>query len=853
MYRFQSTFLILMALLLSPMLGAVSPVAAQSGTSDVAIVATENGQSIYDACFVLVNFSNEGCDENGDGQITFQDVPLGTYTVTQTRDLGPGRSIPDTTINVTGATDGDGWERFYLTVSNSGGSSGQTSSSQGGSSDIAVVTTENGQPVYDACFILVSYSNEGCDRNGDGQITFEDVPLGTYTLRQTADLGPGRSLPDSTITVRGAAVSDGWERFYPEVLSNSSVVPGSGPIQGAVDISLITRDPNGGRLVTGTCYVLVDYSNEGCDENGDGQVTFDDVPAGTYTVRQTQTPAGYPTINAFPIVVDDTYPNVPVGYLVRQAVDQYAPGTRNVSVVFVDSRQDTKVVSSICVQFVGGSNVGCDRDLVDGQIDFLDVPQGTYPVEFSNVPAGWRVVNSIPSLTVGSGTGPQIVYVAVDATGTGSGSGTTTESGAIAVVGGVQPNTAPGGTSSTDSTSGSAAVELILDTSGSMNERDQGTQTRLEVAKTVTTRLVTETLPAGSTMGLRTYSGCSSSLAIPLQPLDPTTATATINGLRATGQTPIGQSLRAAAADLTNVNGPKIIVLVTDGEETCGGDPRQAIAALVAQDITIQVNIVGFAIDDATLTETFREWARVGNGTYYQASNELELNQAVITATQLSFDVINQQGSVIASGTVGGDAVSVPVGTYTVEVDTVPATRYENIIVGAQGITTIDLTTGGTSGSGTGGQNGNQGQNTQVIVPTNNTQGTTTQSGVTSTSTGSATLLMTFRACPEGFTPATGDYFADCTIPLDAPDASFLYHGGDGQGGQNIAWMDRQYNGAYIFNAGPQTMSLQLSGLAPVVRNAYQVIGADSGNGSTFTVNLVDGETREVFIFYYFA
>jgi hypothetical protein len=138
---------------------------------------------------------------------------------------------------------------------------------------------------------------------------------------------------------------------------------------------------------------------------------------------------------------------------------------------------------------------------------------------------------------------------------------------------------------------------------------------------------------------------------------------------------------------------------------------------------------------------------------------------------------------------------------------------------------------------------------TNVLTDT----GTTTQSGAISTSTGSATLLMTFRACPEGFTPATGDYFADCTIPLDAPDASFLYHGGDGQGGQNIAWMDRQYNGAYIFNAGPQTMNLQLSGLAPVVRNAYQVFGADSGDGSTFTVSLSDGETREVFVFYYYA
>jgi hypothetical protein len=117
---------------------------------------------------------------------------------------------------------------------------------------------------------------------------------------------------------------------------------------------------------------------------------------------------------------------------------------------------------------------------------------------------------------------------------------------------------------------------------------------------------------------------------------------------------------------------------------------------------------------------------------------------------------------------------------------------------------------------------------------------------------GEATLLMTFRGCPEGFDPATGDFFTDCTIPLDAPDASFLYWGGDGQGGVNIAFLDRQYNGAYVFTAGPGTMNLELSGLAPVLRDAYQVVGVDGVNGDTFTVDLVDGETREVFVFYYY-
>jgi hypothetical protein len=39
--------------------------------------------------------------------------------------------------------------------------------------------------------------------------------------------------------------------------------------------------------------VLVDFSNEGCDLNGDGQIDFQDVPVGEYTIEATSLPKGY--------------------------------------------------------------------------------------------------------------------------------------------------------------------------------------------------------------------------------------------------------------------------------------------------------------------------------------------------------------------------------------------------------------------------------------------------------------------------------------------------------------------------------------------------------------------------------
>src|SRR5690606_5929472 len=139
-------------------------------------------------------------------------------------------------------------------------------------------------------------------------------------------------------------------------------------------------------------------------------------------------------------------------------------------------------------------------------IDYLDLAIGTHAVTFSGIPSGWQVLAD-PSATISAGPGPQIIYIGVD---TGGGGSATTGTGSIAVVGGGQTGTTSPGAPSTGTTSAGPAVELILDTSGSMNERDQGNQTRLEVAKTVTTRLVMETLPAGVPMALRTYSDCSS-------------------------------------------------------------------------------------------------------------------------------------------------------------------------------------------------------------------------------------------------------------------------------------------------------------------------------------------------------
>jgi hypothetical protein len=230
------------------------------------------------------------------------------------------------------------------------------------------------------------------------------------------------------------------------------------------------------------------------------------------------------------------------------------------------------------------------------------------------------------------------------------------------------------------------AVEIIFDTSGSMLQPLEGS-TRADVAKSTLIDLVTNTIPAGTPLALRTFGNtpdsCETNLAAPLQPLDPGSMANTINNVPIVNlvKTPIGDSLKQVANDLKDVNGPKIIVLVTDGEETCGGDPEAAIRELVSQGIDVHVNIVGFALDDQALKDQFNSWARIGHGTYIDAGSAEELSAAVQTAVQAPFRVLNANGQIVATGVVGGGSVSVPPGTYTIEVLSDPERTVEGVEV----------------------------------------------------------------------------------------------------------------------------------------------------------------------------
>ena len=240
---------------------------------------------------------------------------------------------------------------------------------------------------------------------------------------------------------------------------------------------------------------------------------------------------------------------------------------------------------------------------------------------------------------------------------------------------------------------GGGAVELILDASGSMLQLLDG-KPRIQIARATLTNLTSNILPPGTQIALRVFGhleadSCRTDLVIPLQPLDPVGINAIIAGIEAKNlaKTPIAASLRLVAEDLAQSTGQKVVVLVTDGEETCDGDPAAEIAALRAQGIDVRVNIVGFAIDDPALQATFEEWALLGGGAYFNADNAGELDTAISQALAAPFRVLDASGAEVARGIVNGTSIDLPAGSYTVEVLTAPVQQLPVTIPSGERVT----------------------------------------------------------------------------------------------------------------------------------------------------------------------
>jgi Ca-activated chloride channel family protein len=150
-------------------------------------------------------------------------------------------------------------------------------------------------------------------------------------------------------------------------------------------------------------------------------------------------------------------------------------------------------------------------------------------------------------------------------------------------------------------------ILFVLDGSGSMEAAWDNRQSRMDVAKEILTRLV-DSLRNNSDLelALRVYghqyarplNNCQDSkLEVPFAAKNHNAIIAKIKSIKPKGVTPITYAVSQAAKDFPlNAAYRNILILITDGVESCGGDPCSVSIELQRKGIFLRPFIIGLGL-----------------------------------------------------------------------------------------------------------------------------------------------------------------------------------------------------------------------------------------------------------------
>jgi len=246
---------------------------------------------------------------------------------------------------------------------------------------------------------------------------------------------------------------------------------------------------------------------------------------------------------------------------------------------------------------------------------------------------------------------------------------------------------------------------LIVDYSGSMNAKMKDGAAKVASAKKCMGDLVAK-LPTDLNVGLIIYGtnkkrGCEDiDVVQPLGPLDKASIKAEIDKYNATGMTPIAASLELAGKELAKSKGGPAIVLVTDGAETCHGDPVAVAAKLAAEfGVKFGINVIGFGIEPQEKKQ-LADIADKGHGKLLTVENAGELADALKKVVEEKVAPAPKQrgtkeyeagGTAVKPGVFFGDAPVVKSGDYKGELAMKEAKYYQVMLRKAQEVRAIGI------------------------------------------------------------------------------------------------------------------------------------------------------------------
>ncbi|WP_145524170.1 VWA domain-containing protein [Virgibacillus sp. SK37] len=181
-------------------------------------------------------------------------------------------------------------------------------------------------------------------------------------------------------------------------------------------------------------------------------------------------------------------------------------------------------------------------------------------------------------------------------------------------------------------------IALLLDSSGSMGNYEND-RTRMDLAKEAIQQFVQD-LPEKANISLYVYGhegtgsdadkkkSCSTVEEVyPLSTYNNGEFTEALNQFEPAGWTPMAKAIELVTERFQKYDGKEntnVIYVVSDGVETCEGDPIAAIKSLADSNIEPVVNIIGYQVDNEGLTQ-LKEMADASQGRYINATSQADL------------------------------------------------------------------------------------------------------------------------------------------------------------------------------------------------------------------------------------
>lgn len=184
-------------------------------------------------------------------------------------------------------------------------------------------------------------------------------------------------------------------------------------------------------------------------------------------------------------------------------------------------------------------------------------------------------------------------------------------------------------------------ILILIDASYSMKETLGGgeREPKMTSAKRVL-EIALARIPPDVNLGLRvfgqSFSGSpeidcqQSALLVPIGNGNRRSIVEQVRHLRPYGLTPLTYALMQAERDLRRVQGQKTVILISDGAETCGGDPCEYIARLRALGVNIKIEIVSLGLKrEKDARAQLNCIAEKSGGKYYDANTAAELVDSI--------------------------------------------------------------------------------------------------------------------------------------------------------------------------------------------------------------------------------